>query len=73
MGQKAWQMDYNRIYRGVMVECQPNPRQTGDWMVPGWCVTVEPPMIPEGKIVQWDVKGKKWVLKDKSADPELKA
>jgi hypothetical protein len=43
------------------VECQPNPRELGEFLVPGNATMTPPPKPSKGKHPFWDRA--KWVLK----------
>lgn len=42
------------------VECQPNPLEFGEWIVPAWATTTEVPNPKAGKVRVWT--GEKWVF-----------
>lgn len=41
-----------------VVDCQPNPLEFGEWIVPAWATTVEPPKFKAGNVRVWN--GEKW-------------
>lgn len=55
----VYQTDQNGLYLGP-TEADPCPLEEGVWLIPGGCVEVPPPAIPDGKAAYWD--GKKWNL-----------
>lgn len=58
---------YNRIGEFIgEVDCQPNPLEWGEFIVPAQSTTVKPPKFKEGKIRTWN--GTKWVFKKKTAE-----
>lgn len=57
----VYQTDPLGIYTGPTV-ADPSPREPGVWLIPGGCVEVAPPAIPDRKAAWWD--GKRWVLVD---------
>ena len=46
----------------------PNPLEEGQWLIPGGCVTVAPPSIPDGMMAVWQGEG--WALSPLPADQE---
>jgi hypothetical protein len=50
------------------VDCQPNPLEWGEFIVPGYATTVEPPKPKAGKVRVWN--GTKWVFQTLEATPE---
>jgi len=59
---------YNTIgeYLGE-VDCQPNPLEWGEFIVPGQATAVEPPKFKAGKVRVWN--GSKWVYNDIAPEP----
>lgn len=49
------------------VDCQPNPLELGEFIVPAQATTVEPPKQKPGKVRTWN--GKKWVFIDIVIEP----
>lgn len=49
------------------VECQPNPLEWGEFLVPAQATTVEPPKQKAGKVRVWN--GQKWVYNDIVVEP----
>lgn len=50
---------------GVLVglaEADPSPLEEGVWLIPGGCVTVEPPSFVEGEWARWDSDAEAWVI-----------
>lgn len=43
------------------VDCQPNPLEFGQWLIPGGATEVKPPKAVKGKSRHWN--GKKWTYK----------
>ena len=42
------------------VDCQPNPLEFGEWIVPAWATTTEPPKPKTGNVRVWT--GSKWIF-----------
>lgn len=57
----VYQTDHLGIYTGTTVADQ-SPLEPGVWLIPGGCVEVAPPAVPEKKAALWD--GSKWQLVD---------
>ena len=57
----VYQTDHQGIYIGTTVADQ-SPLEPGVWLIPGGCVEVAPPLVPEKKAALWN--GRKWVLVD---------
>lgn len=57
----VYQTDHNGLYLGP-TEADPCPLEDGVWLIPGGCVEVAPPAIPDGKAAHWD--GEHWHLID---------
>ena len=57
----VYQTDHQGIYIGTTVADQ-SPLEPGVWLIPGGCVEVAPPPVPEKKAALWN--GQKWVLVD---------
>jgi hypothetical protein len=54
---KAYAFNHKGEFIGT-VDCQPNPLEFGQFLVPGMATEVEPPKPSKGKVVVWD--GQKW-------------
>ncbi len=57
----VYQTDHLGIYTGTTVADE-SPLEPGVWLIPGGCVEVAPPAVPEKKAALWD--GRKWQLVD---------
>lgn len=57
----VYQTDHLGIYTGITVADE-SPLEPGVWLIPGGCVEVAPPAVPEKKAALWD--GRKWQLVD---------
>lgn len=57
----VYQTDHQGIYTGTTVADQ-SPLEPGVWLIPGGCVEVAPPAVPEKKAALWN--GRKWLLVD---------
>ncbi|MHC6223476.1 DUF4376 domain-containing protein [Pseudomonas sp. X10] len=57
----VYQTDHLGIYTGPTT-ADPSPLEEGVWLIPGGCVEVAPPEIPEHKAAHWD--GQRWKLID---------
>ena len=70
--QYAYQCNDQGIYVGLAPR-QPSPLEPGVWLIPGGCVLVPPPAIPDGQMAQWDEANQQWNLIDipAPAQPEL--
>lgn len=64
---QVYQTDQFGFLVGVTT-ADPDPLDAGNWLIPGGCVTVEPPQIPDGKLAKWE--GGEWTLVDQPAPPE---
>lgn len=54
---QVYQTNEDGYFVGV-THAEPNQLEEGEWLIPGGCVTVEPPSFAKGKCAKWD--GKKW-------------
>ena len=57
----VYQTDHLGIYTGKTVADR-SPLEPNVWLIPGGCVEVAPPAVPERKAAFWD--GRKWQLVD---------
>ncbi len=57
----VYQTDHLGIYIG-QAEADLSPLEPGVWLIPGGCVEVAPPAVPERKAAYWD--SKRWHLID---------
>ena len=57
----VYQTDHLGIYTGKTVADR-SPLEPGVWLIPGGCVEVAPPAVPDKKAALWD--GRKWQLVD---------
>lgn len=57
----VYQTDHLGIYTGKTVADR-SPLEPDVWLIPGGCVEVAPPAVPEKKAARWD--GRKWQLVD---------
>lgn len=57
----VYQTDHLGIYTGTTVADE-SPLEPGVWLIPGGCVEVAPPPVPDKKAALWD--GRKWQLVD---------
>lgn len=57
----VYQTDHLGLYLHP-TEADPCPLEEGVWLIPGGCVEVPPPTIPDGKAAHWD--GERWNLID---------
>ncbi len=57
----VYQTDHQGIYTGTTVADR-SPLESEVWLIPGGCVEVAPPAVPENKAALWN--GRKWVLVD---------
>jgi len=55
---RAYQTDERGVYVGT-VECDPDPRDAGRWLVPGRAVLEPPPAVADGRRARWT--GTRWV------------
>lgn len=53
----VFQTNYDGVFVGVTT-ADPDPMDTGNWLIPAGCVTVAPPELGEGEFAVWD--GEKW-------------
>ena len=60
----VYQTNRQGIYVGVTT-ADSCPLEEGVWLIPGGCVEVEPPLVPEHKAAHWN--GKAWALIDSYA------
>jgi hypothetical protein len=49
----VYQTNHEGVYVGP-VQADPSPLEPDEWLVPGGCVTVEPPALAEGERARWD-------------------
>lgn len=64
---KVYQTDHEGFFVGA-VEADPDPLETGNWIIPGGCVTEEPPALTEGQRAHWT--GSEWKVVDPVPEPE---
>jgi len=64
---QVYQTDHEGFYIGTN-NADPDPMQAGNWIIPGGCVTVEPPTLTEGQRAQWT--GDTWTVVDPVPEPE---
>lgn len=57
----VYQTDHQGIYTGTIVADR-SPLEPDVWLIPGGCVEIAPPAVPENKAALWN--GRKWVLVD---------
>lgn len=55
----VYQTDENGLYVGEAA-ADPDPQNSGNWLIPAGCVEAKPPAIPRGKVALW--VGYKWRL-----------
>jgi hypothetical protein len=64
---QVYQTDNEGFYIGTN-NADPDPIQAGNWLIPGGCVTAEPPALTDGQRAQWT--GSAWVVVDPVPEPE---
>jgi hypothetical protein len=64
---QVYQTDHDRFLVGV-THADPDPLQPGEWLIPGGCVTTEPPTLVGGQSAQWT--GDEWVIVEPEPEPE---
>jgi hypothetical protein len=63
---QVYQTDHEGFFIGVS-RADPDPLAPSNWLIPGGCVAVEPPVLSEGQRAQWS--GDSWVIVDPVPEP----
>lgn len=63
---KVYQTNANGLFVGV-AEADLSPIEDGVWLIPGGCVTVEPPEFEAGQWARWS--GAEWVIEPVPSEP----
>lgn len=64
---QVYQTDHEGFYVGTN-SADSDPLLVGNWLIPGGCVTAEPPALTEGQRAQWT--GSAWTVVNPVPEPE---